>query len=291
MAEVKWIKLSTQMFEDEKIKLIEQMPEADTILIIWVKLLAQAGKTNASGYIYLSKNIPYTDEMLATIFNRPLPIVRMALQTFQQFGMIEVDENRFISITNWEKHQNIDAMDKIREDTRKRVAKYRAKQKALKLSAPSNVTCNVTVTESNETEEEEEKEEEKEEENNILSGKPDEASSEKDEIPYKLIIDLLNKVAGTKYRHTTPKTKTLIKARWNEGFRFDDFKHVILVKCEEWRGTDLDKYLRPETLFGTKFENYLNQKPKGGRPHDRNLHQRSGGKSQGRVITEDDIPY
>ncbi|MED4373553.1 phage replisome organizer N-terminal domain-containing protein [Bacillus licheniformis] len=291
MAEVKWIKLSTQMFEDEKIKLIEQMPEADTILIIWVKLLAQAGKTNASGYIYLSKNIPYTDEMLATIFNRPLPIVRMALQTFQQFGMIEVDENRFISITNWEKHQNIDAMDKIREDTRKRVAKYRAKQKALKLSAPSNVTCNVTVTESNETEEEEEKEEEKEEENNILSGKPDEASSEKDEIPYKLIIDLLNKVAGTKYRHTTPKTKTLIKARWNEGFRFDDFKHVILVKCEEWRGTDLDKYLRPETLFGTKFENYLNQKPKGGRPHDRNIHQRSGGKSQGRVITEDDIPY
>ncbi|MGG1020506.1 phage replisome organizer N-terminal domain-containing protein [Bacillus paralicheniformis] len=289
MAEVKWIKLSTQMFEDEKIKLIEQMPEADTILIIWVKLLAQAGKTNASGYIYLSKNIPYTDEMLATIFNRPLPIVRMALQTFQRFGMIEVDENRFISITNWEKHQNIDAMDKIREDTRKRVAKYRAKQKALKLSAPSNVTCNVTVTESNETEEEEEKE--KEEENNILSGKPDDASSEKDEIPYKLIIDLLNKVAGTKYRHTTPKTKTLIKARWNEGFRFDDFKHVILVKCEEWRGTDLDKYLRPETLFGTKFENYLNQKPKGGRPHDRNLHQRSGGKSQGRVITEDDIPY
>ncbi|MCY8025696.1 phage replisome organizer N-terminal domain-containing protein [Bacillus sonorensis] len=291
MAEVKWIKLSTQMFEDEKIKLIEQMPEADTILIIWVKLLAQAGKTNASGYIYLSQNIPYTDEMLATIFNRPLPIVRMALQTFQRFGMIEVDENRFISITNWEKHQNIDAMDKIREDTRKRVAKYRAKQKALKLSAPSNVTCNVTVTESNETEEE--KEEEREEENNILSGKPDDAASKKDtdEIPYKLIIDLLNKVAGTKYRPTTPKTKTLIKARWNEGFRFDDFKHVILVKCEEWRGTDLDKYLRPETLFGTKFENYLNQKPKGGRPHDRNIHQRPGGKSQGRVITEDDIPY
>ncbi len=83
MSEVKWIKLSTQMFEDEKIKLIEQMPESDTILIIWVKLLSQAGKTNASGYIYLNQNIPYTDEMLATIFNRPLPIVRMALNTFQ----------------------------------------------------------------------------------------------------------------------------------------------------------------------------------------------------------------
>lgn len=149
------------------------------------------------------------------------------------------------------------------------------------------------VNDTSTTSDQKEKEKEKEKENNILSGKPDVVvpKKEKDEIPYKLIIDLLNKVAGTKYRHTTAKTRSLIKARWNEGNRFDDFKHVILVKWEEWRGSDMDKYLRPETLFGTKFENYLNQKPKGGRPHDRNLHQRSGGKSQGRVITEDDIPY
>ncbi|MEC5225266.1 phage replisome organizer N-terminal domain-containing protein [Bacillus sp. FSL K6-1109] len=290
MAEVKWIKLSTQMFEDEKIKLIEQMPEADTILIIWVKLLAQAGKTNASGYIYLSKNIPYTDEMLATIFNRPLPIVRMALQTFQQFGMIEIDEHNFINISNWEKHQNVEGMDRVRKLNAERNKRYRERKKQLQLSSPQKKS-DVSVTSRDGADIDKELDKDIDKENNILSGKPDEASSEKDEIPYKLIIDLLNKVAGTKYRHTTPKTKTLIKARWNEGFRFDDFKHVILVKCEEWRGTDLDKYLRPETLFGTKFENYLNQKPKGGRPHDRNIHQRSGGKSQGRVITEDDIPY
>lgn len=290
MAEVKWIKLSTQMFEDEKIKLIEQMPEADTILIIWVKLLAQAGKTNASGYIYLSKNIPYTDEMLATIFNRPLPIVRMALQTFQQFGMIEIDEHNFINISNWEKHQNVEGMDRVRKLNAERNKRYRERKKQLQLSSPQKKS-DVSVTSRDGADIDKELDKDIDKENNILSGKPDDAASEKDEIPYKLIIDLLNKVAGTKYRHTTPKTKTLIKARWNEGFRFDDFKHVILVKCEEWRGTDLDKYLRPETLFGTKFENYLNQKPKGGRPHDRNIHQRSGGKSQGRVITEDDIPY
>lgn len=128
MAEVKWIKLSTQMFEDEKIKLIEQMPEADTILIIWVKLLSQAGKTNASGYIYLSKNIPYTDEMLATIFNRPLPIVRMALQTFQRFGMIEIDEHNFISISNWEKHQNVEGMDRVRKLNAERNKRYRERK-------------------------------------------------------------------------------------------------------------------------------------------------------------------
>ncbi|QHZ46974.1 phage replisome organizer N-terminal domain-containing protein [Bacillus sp. NSP9.1] len=263
MAEVKWIKLSTQMFEDEKIKLIEQMPEADTILIIWVKLLAQAGKTNASGYIFLSKNIPYTDEMLATIFNRPLPIVRMALQTFQRFGMIEIDEHNFISILNWEKHQNVEGMDRVRQLNAERNKRYRERKKQLQLSSPQNAG-DVSVTSRDGTDIDKELDKDIDKENNILSGKPDDASPEKDEIPYKLIIDLLNKVAGTKYRHTTTKTRSLIKARWNEGNRFDDFKHVILVKWEEWRGSDMDKYLRPETLFGTKFENYRNQKPKGG---------------------------
>src|SRR5690625_5422705 len=97
MGNVKWIKLSVAMFEDEKIRLIEQMPDADTILVIWVKLLSQAGKTNSSGYIFLSDNIPYTDEMLATIFNRPVSTVRLALNTFVQFGMISIDDDHFRS--------------------------------------------------------------------------------------------------------------------------------------------------------------------------------------------------
>lgn len=291
MSEIKWIKLSTQMFEDEKIKLIEQMPESDTILIIWVKLLAQAGKTNASGYIYLSENIPYSDEMLAAIFGRPLNIVRLALSTFQKFGMIEINEENYISISNWEKHQNLDAMEKIREQNRKRVQKHREKQRVLQLSLASNVTCNVTETESNAIDIDKELDKEKEL-IDILSGKPDGASSskkEKEDIPYKLIIDLLNKEAGTRYRPTAAKTKKDIKARWNEGFRFEDFKHVILVKTEEWlHDPAMNKFLRPETLFGTKFESYLNQK--GGLSHGGN-HKGAGSRSQGRNISEDDIPY
>ncbi|MCY8307645.1 phage replisome organizer N-terminal domain-containing protein [Bacillus vallismortis] len=270
MSEIKWIKLSTQMFEDEKIKLIEQMPESDTILIIWVKLLAQAGKTNASGYIYLSENIPYSDEMLAAIFGRPLNIVRLALNTFQKFGMIEINEENYISISNWEKHQNLDAMEKIREQNRKRVQKHREKQKVLQLSPSSNVTSNVTETESNAIDIDKELDIDKEKDKDILSGKPDDSSSskkDKEEIPYKLIIDLLNKVSGKNYRSATQKTRSLIKARWNEGFRFNDFKHVILVKTQEWlNDPEMNKFIRPETLFGTKFENYLNQK--GGRQFD-----------------------
>lgn len=154
MSNVKWIKLSTNMFEDEKIKLIEQMPDADTILVIWVKLLSQAGKTNASGYIYLSENIPYTDEMLATIFNRPLNTVRLALETFRSFGMIEIDEDSFIMISNWEKHQNTMGLEKIREQTRKRVAKHRDKKQ---LDPPKkDVTLQVTQGNATELELEEE---------------------------------------------------------------------------------------------------------------------------------------
>ncbi|UQZ53299.1 replication protein [Bacillus subtilis] len=293
MSEVKWIKLSTQMFEDEKIKLIEQMPESDTILIIWVKLLSQAGKTNASGYIYLSENIPYTEEMLAAIFARPLGTVRLALKTFRQFGMIDITDDNFISISNWEKYQNLDRLEEIREQNRIRKQRQRAKQKLLSVDKSMSRDVTEEVTSSHAIDIDKELDIDKEKDKDILSGKPDGAASsskvEIKEIPYKLIIDLLNKVAGKRYRHTTPKTKKDIKARWNEGFRFEDFKHVILVKTEEWLNDPaMNRFLRPETLFGTKFESYLNQK--GGLSHGGN-HKGAGSRSQGRNISEDDIPY
>ena len=81
-----------------------------------------------------------------------------------------------------------------------------------------------------------------------------------DNIDYKYIIDLLNETAGTNYRASTRKTKELIRARFNEGFTEDDFTEVIQKKAKEWKGTDMEGYLRPVTLFGTKFESYLNQK-------------------------------
>lgn len=250
---VKWIKLSTNMFEDEKIRLIENMPEADTILIIWVKLLAQAGKTNASGYIYLSENIPYTDEMLATIFNRPLNVVRLALQTFAQFGMIEISSDDFISINNWSKHQNAEGLDKIREQTRKRVEKYRERKKIESGNDDVTLPSNANVTD---IEEEREVDKEVDKERDI------------EKIPYVEIVTYLNQSASTNYRHTTKKTKDLIKARWNEGFRIEDFKAVIDRKTAEWlHNEEMSRYIRPETLFGTKFESYLNQK--GGAKHER----------------------
>ena len=76
------------------------------------------------------------------------------------------------------------------------------------------------------------------------------------------IVDFLNQQADCRYKADTPKTVSLIKARMAEGFTVEDFKTVINHMVAEWKGTDMEKFLRPETLFGTKFESYLNRKPK-----------------------------
>ena len=138
MGGVKWIKLNVDMFDDEKIKLIQALPEGDAILIIWIKLILLAGKTNDGGYVYINENMAYTDEMLSIITNKPLPIIRLALETFSNLGMIETD-NKGIYLINFEKHQSLEKLDKIREQTRLRVAKHRAKLKEC-----NDVTQNVT---------------------------------------------------------------------------------------------------------------------------------------------------
>ena len=133
MAEIKWIKISCYLFNDEAIRLIEQMPDGDAIIVIWLKLLITAGKINDNGFLYFRKEIPYTDEMLSTVFNRPLNTIRLALSTFERFGMIQIVTQQGIYITNWEKYQNIEGMERARELAKMRMRKSRAKKKELML--------------------------------------------------------------------------------------------------------------------------------------------------------------
>ena len=98
-----WVKLSVSCFDDEKIRLIESMPDGDTLLVIWFKLLAQAGRSNASGYIILSETIPFTAEMMAKIFTRTEQQIRYALSTFEKMGMIEF-KDECIFVRNFMKH-------------------------------------------------------------------------------------------------------------------------------------------------------------------------------------------
>lgn len=139
MAEVKWIKIVTDIFDDEKILLIDSLPERDNIIVIWFKLLCMAGKQNNGGIFMMNDKIAYTDEMLATIFRRPLSTVKLALKIFEQYEMIEI-VNDAITIPKWEYHQNIDELRRIKEQNNERVRRYRERQKEIANK------CNVTET-------------------------------------------------------------------------------------------------------------------------------------------------
>lgn len=252
MSKVKWIKIVTDIFDDEKMLLIESMPEADSLIVIWFKLLCLAGKINNGGVMMLNDKLPYTDEMLATIFRRPIGTIRLALKTFENLEMILIINNT-ITIPNWSKHQSLDQLKKRSEYMKNYMREYREKQANLtskpekakskvncKLNSKSNSKVNV-----NSLEVEEDLERELDIEEDI----------------YKDIVEYLNKKADKNYRYSTKATQRLINARIREGFNLDDFKRVIENKVSTWKDeAKMNSYLRPATLFGTKFESYLNEK-------------------------------
>ena len=154
MAEVKWIKIVTDVFDDEKILMIESIPEADGLIVIWFKLLCLAGKQNNSGVFQMGQ-MPYTDEMFATIFRRPLNTVRLALKTFEQFGMIEIINNT-VTIPNWGKHQSIDQIEAKNAYMKKYMREYREKQKLISTgNANSKANSKANVSEADKIREEE----------------------------------------------------------------------------------------------------------------------------------------
>lgn len=142
MGEISWIKIKINMFGDEKIQLIEATHQGDTILLIWIKLLTLAAKNNGS--IFMTDGIAYTDEMVSIILKKPLLTVVLALKTLEEFEMIETDGNG-IHIINWEKHQNVDGIEKVREQNRVRKFKERLKKKE------QSRDSHVTVTQSHAT--------------------------------------------------------------------------------------------------------------------------------------------
>lgn len=233
MAEVKWIKIVTDVFNNRKIKQIETMPDADSLLVIWFKILCLSGNINENGMMLLTKDVPYTEEMLANEFRRPVNTIRLALQIFVNFGMIEIIDNIYC-VSNWEKYQNIESLEKIRENTRLRVQKHRDKQKQL-------IESNVTVTLRNATEEERDKEEDKErdkeEDIKIVS------------IPYKEIVALYNKICDLpKVKTITDKRKIKIKVTFNE-FGLEQIEEIFTKAKESdflsgrngrWTGCNFD---------------------------------------------------
>ena len=178
MADVQWIKLSTGIFDtSRKIKQIELMPDGDTILVIWFKLLTLAGNINDNGAIYITPKVPYTHESLANELRRPLDTVRMALSVFEDFDMIEIT-NDVIYLSSWEEYQNTDKLAEIREKDRERQRAKRAAKKAL-LTAESSASVDCPRTVRGQSTDcpalEEEREEEKEFHSIVLADKETQA--------------------------------------------------------------------------------------------------------------------
>ena len=215
-SDVKWIKITTDIFDDEKILMIESMPSADSIIVIWLKLLTFAGKQNNDGVFLMSNRIAYTDEMLACIFRRDVNLVRMALKVFEQFGMIEIIE-KVITIPNWNKHQTLDAYEKKKERDRLYKQERRAKQRLLAAGSPDkssdsppDKSSDVVVSE-----EDKERESEKERDNNISSD-------------LQSVVDLYHTICISypRIRSLSDARKKVIKARL-KSYSMDDFRTLF----------------------------------------------------------------
>jgi predicted phage replisome organizer len=169
MADIKWIKIVTDIFDDEKIKYIETIPNGDETIVIWFRLLCLAGRSNNNGLLMMTNRIAYTEDMLASIFNRELKSIQLALSVFENLEMIERIDNK-IYLTNWEKHQSAEKLSLIKEQTRLRVANHRAKRLE---SNANSVTKALQPSYSNATELELDLELEKEEDDLVTNYKDD----------------------------------------------------------------------------------------------------------------------
>ncbi len=213
MSDVKWIKITTDMFDNRKIRHLRKLPEGNSIVLIWVMLLAMAGKCNDHGKIYLTENIPYTPKMLADELDFEENTVQLALQALEQLDMIVLDDGYF-SITGWEEHQNIEGMDRIREQNRIRKQRQREKER---LIAESRVMSR----DSHATEEDKDKEEEK-----------DIDKESKEKATCQQVVDLYRSICVSypKVISLSEARKRAIRARLKM-YSMDDFR-MLFEKAE-----------------------------------------------------------
>ena len=238
-----WIKLRPDFFNDPYIKLLRRMAGGDTYTIIYLKMLVKSAPTD--GVIYFQGAGADISEELALTLDESIEDVRALLAYLEAKNLIthpEITQDLFLVASADLTGSEVDSAQRVR--------KFRERQQLKALQS------NTDVTNSNDKLEKElEIEKELDKDKKILSG-----SDEPNPVPYKEIIDYLNEKTGKRFKSGTDATKRVIRARFKEGNSLDDFKAVIDVKATEWIGdSKMEDYLRPSTLFGTKFEGYLNQ--------------------------------
>lgn len=141
---ISWFKFDADFFSDEKIKIIEGKPQGDTFLKIWVRFLCMAIKAQRPGFIEIMDGVPYDLAELAAVCGVAVETMTEALKLFYRYGMVTVTEGSPIEIVHFCHWQNVEAIDRMREQGRERVAKYRAKQRKIDKKAGNDVTHDVT---------------------------------------------------------------------------------------------------------------------------------------------------
>lgn len=252
-----WIKLKTDFFNQQTIDFILSQKNGCEYIVLYQMLCLNTANNNGEMCSKIGEMIvPYNVEKIVRDTKYfDFDTVTIALELFKKLGLIYEEKDKILKITNFNEMVGSEAGN----PNAQRQKRFRERQKQLKLSViNSNANSNAKNNEEIDIDiRDRDKSIDKDiniENNNINSPAKAEQCKE--------IIDYLNLKANTNYKYTTSKTQTLIKARYNEGFIIDDFKRVIDNKVSEWKNTEMEKYLRPETLFGTKFESYLNQKEK-----------------------------
>lgn len=144
MADVGWVRLSTRLFENRKIKYLLNQPKGAELVLLWVHLLCTAGTVNDGGRVYISQNVMYTPQSLAADFGVPKTIADKALTLFQDLELIEVESDGCIQILGWEKHQNVTGLEKIREQNRLRKQKQRQCDKSRNVDEDMSRDSHVT---------------------------------------------------------------------------------------------------------------------------------------------------
>ena len=234
-----WLKLNESFFEDDTIAWLEEQENGKDYVIFYLKLALKSLQNDGHLIRYVGEKLmPYDVKALSKATNTPLDTVAVAMKVFSEIGLVTILETGEIYLTQ------INEMVGSETDSAKRVRKHRIRNQPEDVKA---LQCNIDVTKCNtEIEKEIDIEREKKE--------------DKDNKLYTRVIDHLNLVAGTRYKPSSKATQRVISARINEGFTIEDIIKVIEIKADDWKGTEFEKYLRPETLFGTKFEGYLNSR-------------------------------
>jgi uncharacterized phage protein (TIGR02220 family)/predicted phage replisome organizer len=222
-----WLKLQDGFFNSKRIKKLRKIAGGDTYTIIYLKMQLLAMK---SGGIleYTGLESTFAEELALDLDEEP-ENVAVTVNYLLSCDLLETNDHREYFVPYAVMNTGSEGA------SAKRMRDLRERQALLD-------TTTVTLPSQSDGEKEIEIEKEKEKEKEL----------------YIAVVSYLNQRIGTNYRPSTTKTKTCIRARLEEGFTLEDFQTVIDKKANEWLGTEYEKYLRPETLFGTKFESYLN---------------------------------